>query len=63
MLGKFKIRRKRRQQLRFSLADPSAPQRLRLTEQNGEPTAQIRAGTVVDYSLVVLLNHLTDTGG
>lgn len=53
--------RNERRQLRFLLADASAPDRLTLTEHNGEPAAKIRAGTVVDDSLVVLLNHLTDT--
>lgn len=62
MWNKFKNRRKR-QQLRFALADTSAPERLQLTDRDGEHTAEIRAGTVVDDSLVVLLNHLTGVDG
>ena len=64
--GKFlkllRLRNERRQ-LRFLLADASAPDRLTLDDHNGELAAKIRAGTVVDDSLVILLNHLTDFDG
>lgn len=64
--GKFlkllRLRNERRQ-LRFLLADASSPDRLTLAEHDGERAAKIREGTVVDDSLVVLLNHLTDPDG
>jgi hypothetical protein len=43
---------------RFELAPCSAAQRIHLTERNGKVVIEVRAGTVVDSSLLRILSDL-----